>query len=108
MIRDAVWCLAAAGGPAWAPVAVLAQGGGWRADYDAGWAAYKQGRFAEAETLLRSAERKARAFGAEDPRLAATLDHLAWVLCTEERPDEGEALAKTALSIRERTLGAEH
>ena len=91
MIRNAVWCLAAAVGSVLAPGAVFAQSEGWQADHDAGWAAYREGRFAGAETLLRSAAEKARAFGPDDPRLATTLDHLAWVLCTEERPDEGEA-----------------
>ena len=108
MIHNAVWCLAAVTGLACAPGAVLAQDAGWQADHDAGWAAYKEGRFAEAEKRLRAAETEARAFGAEDPRLATTLDHLAWVVCAEGKPAEGEPLAKSALAIREKTLGPEH
>ena len=108
MIRQAGWCLAAAMGLLWLPAAASAQGGSWQDDHDAGWAAYTAGDFAEAEARLKAAEQKA----CSGPRTAGrhdAWDHdLAWVLCTEERPDEGEALAKTALSIREKALGAEH
>src|SRR6516162_4980573 len=86
----------------------LAQGPKWQADHDAGWKAFQEGRLADAEKLLRSAEKEARGFGQNDPRLATTLDHLAWVLCSEQKAAAGESLAKQALAIREKTLGAEH
>ena len=80
----------------------------WKAEHDAGWNAYKEGLLDEAERRLRVAEKEARAFGENDPRLATTLDHLAWVLSSEGRNDEAEPLAKSALAIREKALGAEH
>ena len=48
------------------------------------------------------------AFGQDDPRLASTLDHLAWVLSAEGKTAEAETLAKAALVIREKKLGANH
>ena len=85
-----------------------AQESKWRAEHDAGWQAYKDGQFTEAERRLRAAEGIAQAFGANDPRLATTLDHLAWVLCAQEKAAAAEPLAKQALAIREKTLGGEH
>ena len=108
MIRAAGWWLGAVVGLACVPGIASAQESRWQADHDAGWTAYKEGRFAEAEKRLLAAEKEARGFGANDPRLATTLDHLAWVYCAEGKPAEGEPLAKSALSIREKALGAEH
>src|SRR5262249_9452182 len=85
-----------------------AQEAAWKKQDDAGWAAGKEGRVTERETLRRAAEKTARAFGANDPRLALTLDHLAWDLAAEERIDEARDLARSALAIREKSLGAEH
>src|SRR5512135_2793420 len=102
------WIVAAIAGVACACGAADAQEAKWRSEHDAGWQAYKDGRFAEAERLLRAAEGTAMAFGAEDPRLATTLDHLAWVLCTQGKPADGEPLAKRALAIREKVLGVDH
>ena len=95
----AIVCLS---GAAWA------QESKWQAEHDAGWQAYKQGHFSEAERRLRAAEGVARAFGADDPRLATTLDHLAWVLCGQGKASDAEPLAKRALAIREKALGGEH
>ena len=50
----------------------------------------------------------AQAFGADDLRLATTLDHLAWVLCAQDKAPDAESLAKRALAIREKALGTEH
>ncbi|HKM52815.1 MAG TPA: hypothetical protein VJY33_05340, partial [Isosphaeraceae bacterium] len=74
-LAPAVVAIVCLSGAAWA------QEPKWQAEHDAGWQAYKQGHFSEAERRLRAAEGVARAFGADDPRLATTLDHLAWVLC---------------------------
>ncbi|MGE5754956.1 MAG: tetratricopeptide repeat protein, partial [Planctomycetaceae bacterium] len=95
-------------GFAGAPRSALAQGSKWQADHDAGWQAYQEGRLDEAETRLRAAEKEAEGFGANDPRLATTLDHLSWVLCTEGKSAEAEPLAKRALALREQALGGEH
>ena len=80
----------------------------WKAEHDAGWNAYKEGRLDEAKTRLRAAEKEARALGENDPRLATTLDHLAWVLSSEGKIAEAEPLAKSALAIREKAFGPEH
>src|SRR5206468_4348386 len=52
----------------------LAQGSKWQADHDAGWKAFQDGRLADAEKLLRSAQREARGFAQNDPRLATTVE----------------------------------
>ena len=108
MIRKASWWLAGVVGLAALPGLASGQAPRWQAEHDAGWNAYKEGRLDEAETRLRAAEKEARAFGENDPRLATTLDHLAWVLCAEGKANEGEPLAKRGLAIREKALGAEH
>src|SRR5512135_580391 len=90
------------------PVGPLEHDAAWREDHDAGWKAYREARLDEAERRLRSAERKARTFGKDDPRLATTLDHLAWVLCAEGKLGEAESLAKRALEMREARLGPDH
>ena len=90
------------------PAAMGADAGDWKAQHDAGWKAYKEDRLDEAKKDLRAAEKAARAFGPDDPRLALTLDHLAWVLSAEGETKEAETLAKAALAIREKKLGAGH
>jgi tetratricopeptide (TPR) repeat protein len=81
--------------------------GDWKAEHDAGWNAYQENRLEEAEKELRAAEKDARAFGPNDPRLATTLDHLAWVLAAEDKLDEAESMAKAGLAIREKTPDAD-
>src|SRR4051812_49120129 len=107
MNRKASLWLAAVLGVLVLPGISFGQASRWQADHDAGWNAYKQGQFADAETRLRAAEKEARTFGQDDPRLATTFDHLAWVLCAEGKASEAEHLAKRGLSIREKA-GAEH
>ena len=108
MIRKTRWLLAAVVTMACAPGSVYAQATKWQAEHDAGWKAYKEGRLGDALTQLRAAEKEAETFGPNDPRLATTLDHLAWVLCGMGKASEGEPLAKRALAIREKALGGEH
>ena len=79
--------------------AALAQDSKWQATHDAGWKAYKEGRLDEAEKQLRAAEKEAETFGANDPRLATTLDHLSWVLCGEGKGGDAEPLAKRDLGV---------
>jgi tetratricopeptide (TPR) repeat protein len=93
---------------AFTPGSALAQVSQWQANHDGGWQAYREGRLAEAERLLRAAETEARSFRANDPRLGTTLDHLSWVLCAEGKASEAEPLAKQALAVREKVLGPEH
>src|SRR4051794_37992275 len=56
---------------------VVAQGSSWQARFDAGWEAYQRAKYDEAARLLGAVEREARAFPADDPRLAAVSDRLA-------------------------------
>jgi tetratricopeptide (TPR) repeat protein len=85
-----------------------AQESSWRANHDAGWKAYQEGRLSEADTLLRAAAKEARAFGTRDLRVALTLDHLAWVFCAEGKFTDAEPLARWALKSREELLGPVH
>src|SRR5262249_36586856 len=86
----------------------LAQDSRWRAEHDAGWSAYRAGRFAEAERRLRASEKAARALAPGDPNLATVLDHLAWVLMAEGRVDDAGAPARSALALRRKALGDGH
>jgi hypothetical protein len=86
----------------------LADESSWQKAHDAGWKAYQESRFDKPGKSLRTAENEARTFGDKDPRLATTLDHLAWVLCAEGRYKDAEPLARWALTWREKLLGAEH
>ncbi len=88
-----------------AAATAFAQAPRWQADHDAGWKAYQEGRFEEAEKSLRAAEAEARTFGPNDPRLATTLDHLAWVLCAEGKPAEAEPLARRCSKCGRRPWG---
>ncbi|MFO0891307.1 MAG: tetratricopeptide repeat protein, partial [Isosphaeraceae bacterium] len=72
MIRHGVTLAALAG---CAVLAGAARADDWKAEHDAGWNAYKEGRLEAAEKHLLSAEKVARASGENDPRLATTLDH---------------------------------
>ena len=81
---------------------VPALGADWKAEHDAGWKAFKEGRLEEAELHLKLAEKEAKALGENDPALATTSDHLAWVLISEGKYSEAESLAKAALAIVEK------
>ena len=98
-----IWCTAVLIGCS-AVFAPATKGDDWKAEHDAGWNAYKAGQLDEAERHLTEAEKQARVLGDNDPKLATTLDHLAWVLCSEGKSDKAEPLAKSALAIREKAL----
>jgi hypothetical protein len=100
------WLFAAVVSVTLARVPASAHAGDWQTNHDAGWKAYQEGRFEEAEKFLTAAEKEARSFGDKDPRLAMVLDHMAWVLCAEGRPQDAEPLARWALTWREKVLGA--
>ena len=53
---------------------VWAQSPSWQTRFDAGWEAYQQGRYDEAERLLGAVEREARSFPVDDPRRSAVVD----------------------------------
>ena len=83
-------------------VMAQAQSSSWQARFDAGWEAYQQGNHDEAAGLLGAAEREARTFPADDPRLAAVSDRLAWVDFARGKLASAEARAAEALTWRER------
>ena len=70
-------------GLACTPVRAANSDAAWREDHDAGWKAFRATRLDEAERRLRSAEREARTFGENHPRLATTLDHHACVMAAK-------------------------
>src|SRR3954451_7027406 len=108
MIRTVSWWVAGVAALAVLPGLASGQVPQWQAEHDAGWNAYKEGRLDEAERRLRAAEKEAQGFRENDPRLATTLDHLAWVLCGEGKANEAEPLARRGLELREKSLGAKH
>src|SRR5262249_39076174 len=99
------WLLAAVLATAFRPEMGHAQDATWSTPHDAGWKAFQEGRLADAEKLLKSAAEGARRFGANDPRMATTLDHLAWVYCAQKKFSDAEPLARWALQSREKLLG---
>ena len=66
--------------PGWAQ-----QDSRWREWNDQGQTAFRQGRFAESERLLKAALKEAERFGSNDERLATSLDNLAWLAYKQGR-----------------------
>src|SRR5262249_25952010 len=87
------------------PVRAADPAPGWQAHHDAGWKAYHAGRLDEAEKQLRIAAQEARSFGTDDPRMAQTLDRLAWAFAGRGRFADAAPLAQWALGARERRFG---
>ncbi len=71
----------------------------WNEDMRAASLAYQQGRYADAERLLKAAMKEAERFGPEDPRLITTLDNLATVYHAQGRYEAAEPLSREARSI---------
>ncbi len=68
-----------------------------------------QGKYAEAESLLKRALAiLEKALGPEHPRVATALNNLALVYKAQGRYTEAEPLQKRALAIFEKALGPEH
>jgi tetratricopeptide (TPR) repeat protein len=69
-------------------------------------ALYGQGRYAEAEPLLKRAlEIRERSLGPDHPDVAESLNNLALLYESRGRSAEAEPLLKRALAIREKSLG---
>jgi tetratricopeptide (TPR) repeat protein len=83
-------------------------GGLWETFRAAGYEAYEQGNYPEAEKQLAAAVKEAEWFGPLDPHLAMSLNDLGEVYRRQLRYAEAEALHKRALAIREKTLGPDH
>ena len=65
--------------------------------------------YAEAEPLIRRALAINEAhFGAEDPMVAISIDHLAWLLKTTNRQTEASRLMRRALAIDKAIFGVDH
>ena len=70
---------------------------------------YEQGKYAEAEPLLKRLLSIAeKALGPEHPTVATALDNLAEPYRAQGRYTEAEPLYKRSLSIREKALGPDH
>ncbi len=73
----------------------------WQSHMDAGIEAYVDGDHAEAGKQYRAAVNEAEAFGADDPRLAESLNGLAVTYREQGRYAEAEPLFRRALAIRD-------
>ncbi|SRR5712692_1303939 len=70
---------------------------------------YEQGRYAEAEPLLRRALKiLENAFGPEHPQVAISANHLGHVLEAREQLGEAEALYARSLAINEKVFAPDH
>ncbi len=86
----------------------LVRGGHWETLNATGIEAYERGDYSEAEKQWSAALKEADEFGAEDPRLATSLNNLADLYRLQGRYAEAEPLYKRSLEILEKALGAEH
>ncbi len=80
----------------------------WQKHMDAAVEAFVASDYAEAGKQYEAAVNEAEAFGADDTRLAESLNGLAVVYRDQGRYTEAEPLLKRALSIREKALGPAH
>src|SRR5262245_26857627 len=77
-------------------------------DIDAGWKAFEQGRYSEAEQRFRSAIAAGEKARVQDELMADSLDRLATVLSTIGKYSDAETSYKRSLQIREKVHGANH
>lgn len=80
----------------------------WNTYIHAGQKALQGGRYAEAEKLFRDALKEAEALGLEDPRVATTLNDLAFLYDIQGKHAQAEPPYRRALEIWEKALGSEH
>ncbi len=83
------------------PAHAVAQEADWERHMRAGDTAYQQGNYAEAVKQIKAALSLAEAFGPDDPRLALTLNNLAFLYATQGKYAEAEPLYQRALAIFE-------
>jgi tetratricopeptide (TPR) repeat protein len=80
----------------------------WLFHHNAGWKSIGLNKLAKAEYCFKEAIKVAQIEVETDPRLMArSYGDLAWVLHLEGRDAEAEPLARWALTVREKTFGAE-
>jgi tetratricopeptide (TPR) repeat protein len=80
----------------------------WQKHMDAAVEAFVASDYAEAGEHYKAAVNEAEEFGADDPRLAESLNGLAVAYREQGHYDEAEPLFKRALSMREKVLGPTH
>jgi tetratricopeptide (TPR) repeat protein len=80
----------------------------WRSQHDNAADALQQGRYAEAASLFLAAVQQAERFGAQDVRLAESLNGLAQVYRYQQNHAAAEPRARQSLTILERALGLSH
>ena len=80
----------------------------WETNTAAGYEAYEQGDYAEAEKAWSAALQEAEKFGPEDPRMPTSLNNLATVYQAQGKYAEAEPLLKRALAIDQKALDPEH
>jgi tetratricopeptide (TPR) repeat protein len=90
------------------PVAVAVPGPDWDTLTRAGLAAREAGRYADAETLLKTALDLADASPRRGRRLVESLGNLASVYLALHRYAEAEPLIRRALAVEERRAGSGH
>ncbi len=90
------------------PADGAAQSSAWEEARTAAVEAYRAGDYATAEQNFLAAVDHAKKFGPRDPRLAATLNDLAFLYVAQGRYTEAEPMHMQVLEIRRKTLGADH
>jgi CHAT domain-containing protein/Tfp pilus assembly protein PilF len=80
----------------------------WQAHDDAGTAAYQRGDYRTATTHFEASLREAESFGANDLRLATSLNNLAHMYAAQGLYAEAEPLYRQSLAIAEKTLAPDH
>ena len=80
----------------------------WPTYKAAGSDAVQQGRYEEAESLLRAAIAQAEKFGSLDPRLADSLNQLAILYATQRKFTQAEPLFQRSLGVSVAALGPDH
>ena len=80
----------------------------WKTHMDAGESAYGAGDYRAANARFEAALREAESFGANDPRLADTLNNLGLLYKTQGRYADAEPLYLRSLEIRKKALGPDH
>lgn len=80
----------------------------WGEHQDAGWTAFKEKKYAEAEKQFRQALKEAEKFPQDDPRLHLTLNSFAETYRVQAKYTEAEPFYKWLLAMDEKALGPEH
>ncbi len=111
-LRIVVWAFLVSAVPiAGLPSATLAQAqqDTWRAALGQGWELYKAGKYAEAITFAKRAEKLSKkVLGPNHKDYATVLKLLALIYGGQGRYAEAEQLYKRVLAITKKTLGPEH